>query len=252
MRGRFFGPEIGGRRLVPPLPHGQSATGYFYSNVLFVCVSQTTSGTGGDGGRSDDSSVDGSDDSEDDDGSIWWIILLIVIGILLLILLIILLIILLCTWSATLRFYWSNLKRFYRATLCQRGISCHRVSVRPCVRPSVRPSVTSRSCTKMAKPRITLRTVQDSTGTLVFLCQESWRNSNDITPNWGAKQRWGQVQIKEYLNRGAARVETNGPTGYEQRNLGQMCHALVYRCTRTEPAGSTMPLISLEFSDTES
>ena len=48
----------------------------------------------------------------------------------------------------------------------------------------------------------------------------------------------------------AARVATNGPTGYEQRNLGQMCHALV--CRRTEPAQSTMPLVSLELSDTES
>ena len=48
----------------------------------------------------------------------------------------------------------------------------------------------------------------------------------------------------------AARMETNGPTGYEKRNLGQMCHTLV--CRRAEPAGSTMPLISLELSDTES
>ena len=48
----------------------------------------------------------------------------------------------------------------------------------------------------------------------------------------------------------AARIETNGPTGYEKRNLGQMCHSVVCRCT--EPAGSTMPLLSLELSDTES
>ena len=48
----------------------------------------------------------------------------------------------------------------------------------------------------------------------------------------------------------AARMETNGPTGDEKRNLGQICHSLVCRCT--EPAGSTMPLISLEHSDTES
>jgi len=52
------------------------------------------------------------------------------------------------------------------------------------------------------------------------------------------------VQIEEYLSRVAARVETNGPTGYEKRNLGQMCHALV--CRRTKPAENTMPLISLE------
>ena len=34
----------------------------------------------------------------------------------------------------------------------------------------------------------------------------------------------------------------NRRAGYEQRNLGQMCHTVVCRCT--EPAGSTMPLIS--------
>ena len=57
---------------------------------------------------------------------------------------------------------------------------------------SVRLSVTSRSCTKMAKPRITLRTAYDKPETLVFRCQKSWRNSNDITPNGGAKERWGR------------------------------------------------------------
>ena len=57
---------------------------------------------------------------------------------------------------------------------------------------SVCPSVTSRSCTKMAKPRITLRTAYDSPETLVFRCQKSWRNSHDISPNGGAKERWGR------------------------------------------------------------
>ena len=47
--------------------------------------------------------------------------------------------------------------------------------------------VTSRSCTKMAKPRIRLTTPYDSPETLVFRCQKSWQNSNDITPNGGAK-----------------------------------------------------------------
>ena len=55
------------------------------------------------------------------------------------------------------------------------------------VRPSVCPSVTSRSCTKMAKPRIRLTTPYDSPETLVLRCQKSWRNSDDITPNGGAK-----------------------------------------------------------------
>ena len=52
---------------------------------------------------------------------------------------------------------------------------------------SVRLSVTSRSCTNMAKPRIRLTTSYDSPETLVFRCQKSQRNSNDITPNGFAK-----------------------------------------------------------------
>ena len=52
---------------------------------------------------------------------------------------------------------------------------------------SVRLSVTSRSCTKMAKPRIRLTTPYDSPETLVLRCPKSWRNSHDITPNGGAK-----------------------------------------------------------------
>ena len=52
---------------------------------------------------------------------------------------------------------------------------------------SVRLSVTSRTCTKMAKPKIRLTTPYDSPETLVLRRQKSWRNSNDITPNWGAK-----------------------------------------------------------------
>ena len=59
---------------------------------------------------------------------------------------------------------------------------------------SVRLSVTRRSCTKMAKPRITLRTAYDSPETLVFRCHKSRRNSNHITPNGGAKWRWGRFE----------------------------------------------------------
>ena len=51
-------------------------------------------------------------------------------------------------------------------------------------------SVTSRGCTNMAKPRITLTMPYDSPGTLVFRCQKSPRNSNDITPT-GAPNRGG-------------------------------------------------------------
>jgi len=48
-------------------------------------------------------------------------------------------------------------------------------------------SVTSRSSTKMAKPRIARATPYDSPGSPVFWCQSSERNSNGVTPNWGAK-----------------------------------------------------------------
>ena len=61
------------------------------------------------------------------------------------------------------------------------------IGVRLSVRLSVCLSVTSRSCTKMAKPRIRLTTPYDSPETLVFRRQKSWRNSYDIIPNGGAK-----------------------------------------------------------------
>ena len=57
--------------------------------------------------------------------------------------------------------------------------------------PSVRLSVTSQSCTKTAKRRITQTTPHDTPGTLVFWCQRSPRNSTGITPCGGAKYRWG-------------------------------------------------------------
>ena len=66
---------------------------------------------------------------------------------------------------------------------------------------SVCLSVTSRSCTKMAKPGITLTTPHDSPRTLAFRCQKSWRNSNDITPNGGAKQRWGRFESGDLYHR---------------------------------------------------
>ena len=46
----------------------------------------------------------------------------------------------------------------------------------------------------MAKPRITLRTAYGSPGTLVFQCQKSWQNSNDITSNAGAEKRCGRFR----------------------------------------------------------
>ena len=77
-------------------------------------------------------------------------------------------------------------KHFYRASYASAVLA---VIGCPSVCPSVRLSVTSWSCAKMAKSRIKLRTAYDSPGTLVFRCQKSRRNSNDITltgaPNGG-------------------------------------------------------------------
>jgi len=63
-------------------------------------------------------------------------------------------------------------------------------SVRPSVSLSVRLSVTSWCSTKTAKRRITQTTPHDSSGTLVFWCQRSPRNSTGVTPYGGAKCRW--------------------------------------------------------------
>ena len=64
-----------------------------------------------------------------------------------------------------------------------------------CVCLSVRPSVCLSqvgSSTKMTKPRITQTMLYYSPGSLVFWCRKSRKNSNDITPNGGAKWRWGR------------------------------------------------------------
>jgi len=62
------------------------------------------------------------------------------------------------------------------------------------VRPSICLSVISRCSTKMAKPRIMQATSYDSPGTLVFWFQKSRWNSNGVTPNGGAKLRWGRFK----------------------------------------------------------
>jgi len=76
-------------------------------------------------------------------------------------------------------------KRFYRAMLCIRGTSHEPMSVSVCL------SDTSRSATKTAKRRITQTTPHDSSGTLVFWCQRSPRNSTKVTPYEGAECKWG-------------------------------------------------------------
>ena len=53
----------------------------------------------------------------------------------------------------------------------------------------------------MAKPRITLRMAYDSPETLVLRCQKYWRNYNDITPNGGAKWRWGRFESGDLYHR---------------------------------------------------
>ena len=60
----------------------------------------------------------------------------------------------------------------------------------PCLCLSVSVSVTSRCFTKTAKRRIT-QTKPHDTGTLVFWCQRSPRNSTGVTPYGGAKCRLG-------------------------------------------------------------
>jgi len=80
---------------------------------------------------------------------------------------------------------WMYSPVFTRAMLASAGISCCCVYV--C------PSVTSRWCTETAKHRITQTTPHDSPGTLVFLWRKHRQNSNGVTPNWGAKCRWGRL-----------------------------------------------------------
>ena len=59
-------------------------------------------------------------------------------------------------------------------------------------------SVTSRYCIKTAIDRITQTTPHDSTGKLVFWYQNSFRNSNWVTPNGGAKWRSGRVKSANF------------------------------------------------------
>ena len=58
---------------------------------------------------------------------------------------------------------------------------------------SVHLPVTGQSCTKMAKPRITLTTPYNSPGILAFRCQKYWQNSN-ITAT-GHQIEVGKVHI---------------------------------------------------------
>jgi len=74
---------------------------------------------------------------------------------------------------------------FNRATLASMAISCRRVSFRL--------SVTNRCSTETAKHSIAQTTPHDSTETLVFLCQKYQQNTNEVTPNVGAKYKSGRL-----------------------------------------------------------
>jgi len=70
---------------------------------------------------------------------------------------------------------------FYRAMLCIRGTSHGPVSVCPC------------PCLSQVGVLLKRQNVGSHkwTGTLVFWCQRSPRNSTGVTPHGGAKCRWG-------------------------------------------------------------
>jgi len=86
---------------------------------------------------------------------------------------------------------------FYRASYAKHGISCHRVSVCPFVCLCVRPPVTSRSCTQVAKPRITQITPYDSPGTLVYL-RKNIREIPTRSPPTGARNRGGVASNRRF------------------------------------------------------
>jgi len=106
-------------------------------------------------------------------------------------------------WSAN--WYHQRLtERFYRATqLCKRGLGS---------RTSVRPSVClSHACLWLIQRTYRRYFFIPHKGAilLVFLCQRSRRNSNGVTHNGGAKERWGRLKrrfstnIWLYLTNGA-------------------------------------------------
>ena len=60
---------------------------------------------------------------------------------------------------------------------------------------SVCPSVTSRCSAKTTELMITRTAPHDCPGNLVFWCWRSRQNSNWVTPNGGAKCRWGGLKL---------------------------------------------------------
>ena len=104
---------------------------------------------------------------------------------------------------------------------------------------SVCPSDTSPSCTKVAKPRIRLTMPYDSQETLVFWCQKSWRNSNDITLNGGAKERWGRFLAAlcgQYLDISQKRCKTGTQLLWKaNRNSCALYQMVLFSMTLGDP-----------------
>ena len=59
-------------------------------------------------------------------------------------------------------------------------------------------SVTIRCSTEMAKRRMTQTTPHDSTWTLVFLTPKTSAKFNQVTPNGGAKCKWGKLKSANF------------------------------------------------------
>ena len=93
------------------------------------------------------------------------------------------------------------LVHFYpRATLASAGINCRRVSVCPSVCPTVRLSVrlSQVGCFTGTAVYLGSRKQRHTIAQrLVFCCRKSGQNSNRVTPNGGAKCRWGRSNAGE-------------------------------------------------------
>jgi len=86
----------------------------------------------------------------------------------------------------------TRIQVFYRTSYALRSIYHGPVSVGLCV------SVTSQCPNKMAKRRMTQTIPSDSPRILVFWYQKSFRNLNGVTPNGGAKCRWGRSKLMNF------------------------------------------------------
>jgi len=104
-------------------------------------------------------------------------------------------------------FYNYMQHHFYRATqLCYRGLGS-----RNSVRLSVRQSVCLQHACFVTNPKnrqAIFFTPHERPILLVFWCQRSQQNSNGVTPNGGAKERW--VRLKRRFSTNIWLYLTNG------------------------------------------